>query len=311
METIPQAIDQWFATLRRKGCSKKTTSRYAAALVGVPDELDIDAISAWLDARREELTHNGYGYIVRSIRQLCKFTYRRTKDPAWNECYEAFDPVRLHDTDIHVPTLAHVQAQIETAMLGTEAWRDATVLLLLADLGLRGGEITALTWDDLEFDNGRIHVGEKHGHRRVLPIRASQRLLHVLLRRRKQYQQQIKDRVGRRELPAPAPHYVAGSWFYQRPEYKMIQRVVQKAADASGTPLIRPHLWRYAFLNRLLEAADIPISDIMYTMGWKSLSTFTRYLRQGGIQADRAFRTIEATPLPHTTMPFLGAADIP
>src|SRR5258708_7610230 len=43
--------------------------------------------------------------------------------------------------------------------------RDYAILLLLARLGLRGGEVLAMTLDDVDWDHGEIVV---HGRRRRL-----------------------------------------------------------------------------------------------------------------------------------------------
>lgn len=48
--------------------------------------------------------------------------------------------------------------------------RDYTVLLLLARLGLRGGEVAHLTLDDIDWEAGEILVGGKGGHWDRLPI---------------------------------------------------------------------------------------------------------------------------------------------
>ena len=48
--------------------------------------------------------------------------------------------------------------------------RDFAVLLLLARLGLRGGEVAALTLDDLDWEAGQITVRGKGSRRDRLPI---------------------------------------------------------------------------------------------------------------------------------------------
>ena len=48
--------------------------------------------------------------------------------------------------------------------------RDVAVLLLLARLGLRGGEVAALTLDDLDWEAGQITVRGKGSRRDPLPI---------------------------------------------------------------------------------------------------------------------------------------------
>ncbi len=52
----------------------------------------------------------------------------------------------------------------------TAGRRDYTILLLLARLGLRAGEIVALTLEDLDWQNGRITIRGKGGNWAQLPV---------------------------------------------------------------------------------------------------------------------------------------------
>lgn len=48
--------------------------------------------------------------------------------------------------------------------------RDYAILLLLARLGLRSGEVAFLELDDIDWDGGHLSVRGKSGHRTVLPL---------------------------------------------------------------------------------------------------------------------------------------------
>ena len=48
--------------------------------------------------------------------------------------------------------------------------RDYAILLLLARLGLRGGEVVALTLDDIDWEAGYISICGKGGQRTTLPL---------------------------------------------------------------------------------------------------------------------------------------------
>ena len=50
--------------------------------------------------------------------------------------------------------------------------RDYAVVLLLARLGLRSGEVASLTLDDVDWDAGQLTVHGKSGHRNELPLPA-------------------------------------------------------------------------------------------------------------------------------------------
>jgi site-specific recombinase XerD len=48
--------------------------------------------------------------------------------------------------------------------------RDYAILLLLARLGLRGGEVAHLTLDDIDWENGRLTIHGKGGRADLLPL---------------------------------------------------------------------------------------------------------------------------------------------
>ena len=64
-----------------------------------------------------------------------------------------------------------VEAIIDSCDLSTAAGRrDRAILLLLARLGLRGGEVAAMTLDDLDWDAGVVTVSGKGQRREALPL---------------------------------------------------------------------------------------------------------------------------------------------
>jgi integrase/recombinase XerD len=48
--------------------------------------------------------------------------------------------------------------------------RDYAIVLLLARLGLRAGEVAGLELDDIDWDSGQVSVRGKRGHRTALPL---------------------------------------------------------------------------------------------------------------------------------------------
>lgn len=67
----------------------------------------------------------------------------------------------------------HARRVIEHCDLGTAVGRrDRTVLLLLARLGLRGGEVITLLLDDIDWDAGRLRVRGKNGRECTMPLPA-------------------------------------------------------------------------------------------------------------------------------------------
>ncbi|HEY8706867.1 MAG TPA: site-specific integrase [Burkholderiaceae bacterium] len=65
----------------------------------------------------------------------------------------------------------HARRVIESCDLSTVVGRrDRAVLLLLARLGLRGGEVITLLLEDIDWDAGRLCVRGKNGHQCLMPL---------------------------------------------------------------------------------------------------------------------------------------------
>ena len=74
-----------------------------------------------------------------------------------------------------------VEAIIHSCDLRTAAGRrDRAILLLLARLGLRGGEVAAMTLDDLDWDAGVVTVSGKGQRRHPLPREVGEALVAYL-----------------------------------------------------------------------------------------------------------------------------------
>lgn len=65
----------------------------------------------------------------------------------------------------------HAQRAIDSCDQATAVGRrDCAVLLLLARLGLRGGEVLALMLEDIDWNAGRLCVRGKNGHECLMPL---------------------------------------------------------------------------------------------------------------------------------------------
>lgn len=100
----------------------------------------------------------------------------------WGQYLGEIDAALIHS----VPTVAcwsttpplpraisadHARGAIESCDPGTAVGRrDRAVLLLLARLGLRGGEVISLMLDDIDWDAGHLRVRGKNGRECLMPL---------------------------------------------------------------------------------------------------------------------------------------------
>lgn len=147
----------------------------------------------------------------------------------------------------------------------------ATALLT----GMRNGELYALLWSDVEFENRIIRVTKsyntrarvvkstKAGYWRTVPISGE---LHQLLL-------ELKMSAGDRE------HVLPRFWQWERGEQA---RVLRMFCMGVGLPSIRFHALRACFATQLM-GHNIAPARVMKICGWRDLKTMERYVRLAGI----------------------------
>jgi site-specific recombinase XerD len=140
--------------------------------------------------------------------------------------------------------LAHVIAACETKT--PYGIRDKAILLLLARLGLRGGDVLAMRLDDIEWEQGTLRVAGK-GHREVrlpLPQDAGDALLAYLDGVRPSV---ASDRVFLR-VQAPFQPFARSCAVSQ-----VVRRALQRAG-ISNPPSQGANLLRHSAATSLLRA---------------------------------------------------------
>jgi integrase/recombinase XerD len=127
--------------------------------------------------------------------------------------------------------------------------RDYAILMLLCRLGLRAGELAALTLDDIDWRHGEIVVRGKGNRHELMPVPVDVGEAVVSYLRR-----------GRRRVPrgcralfvrAVAPEGALNT--------SSVRDVVSRAARRAGLPEMGPHLLRHAAATELLrKGAALP-----------------------------------------------------
>lgn len=150
---------------------------------------------------------------------------------------------------------------------GTAAGRrDCAVLVLLARLGLRAGEVAALQLDDVNWRAGEILIrGKADRHERLpLPADAGQALAGYL----RQGRPRRTDRSM--FLQARAPYAPLTS--------HAVRAIVARAAGRAGLPPLAAHRLRHTAATQML-AAGAPLSEIAGVLRHRSLTSTAGYAK--------------------------------
>jgi site-specific recombinase XerD len=151
--------------------------------------------------------------------------------------------------------------------------RDAAIILLLVDTGIRRAECVGMTLDDVDLDQRVVWVLGKGRRPRVLPIgRKTAQALDRYMRAREGHRlahlQQLW--VGRN-----GPMTASG-----------VYQVVHDRARAAGLPAMHPHQLRHAFATSWLAEGGNE-NELMLVAGWKSRVMIDRYTKATAVERAR------------------------
>ena len=151
--------------------------------------------------------------------------------------------------------------------------RDFAVLVLLARMGLRAGEVTALELGDIDWRAGEILVrGKGHRQERLpLPVEAGEALVGWLRRGRPRCDcPQVFTRVR-------APH--------RRLTTSAVSAIVAAACGRAGLPVVYAHRLRHSAATEMLRAgADL--TEVGQVLRHRSLLTTAIYAKVDRIALD-------------------------
>ncbi len=200
--------------------------------------------------------------------------------------------IKLDREDDSVPeilTLGEIRKLLSSARAMEHKWYYHWALALLT--GMRSGELYALLWTDIDWENNTITVSKtfdsrhkrikmqpKAGYWRTVPI--SSELKALLL--------EIKAQAGNR--PNVLHHIWTWTLGLQAGE-------LRKFCIGMGLPSIRFHTLRACFATQLIRNGVPPI-QIQKICGWKDLKTMQRYIRMAGIEVEGATEGLKVLPEP-------------
>lgn len=233
---------------------------------------DIDAyvlarcseLSATSTARRLSVISSWYAYLVSNEIVGC------------NPVVAVDRPEVNHD---HSPTVGLTGAQVgefmraARAATGPAALRDAALLAMLAELGLRVGEALKLNVGDLRYNLGHrtVTVAGKGGKRRELPIPAP------LARDLDAY---LNQRGDSGEGDTPLFTTTTGKRVDQPAVFRLVRRI-GKSAGLPSADQLSPHSLRHTAATAALDAGA-PLRDVQDMLGHADPRTTRRYDRSRG-----------------------------
>ena len=191
-------------------------------------------------------------------------------NPMWG-----LKPPTVPEKPVPVLSERQLQALLRTVKGKTFTQRrDAAILLLLMDAGLRRAEISALRLSDIDLDFREVTVTGKGRRQRTVPFGHKTALaIDRYLKARRQQKLAHLDWLW---LGTNGSHLTATG------VYQMIQRRGREA----GIPDLFPHMLRHTWSHHFrLNGGSV--DDLMRLAGWRSVSMAHRY---GASAADERAR---------------------
>lgn len=183
-------------------------------------------------------------------------------------------------------TIGEIRQLVELAFVHKHEWRHVWALALLT--GMRNGELFALQWSDIDWEQKLITVARayncrkrsisstKAGGWRDVPM--SQDCVRLLqeLRQLTSHQQFVLPRLSR--------------W-----SHGIQAAVLRTFCLEHGLTSVRFHTLRACFGTQLLRQG-VPAAVVMTIAGWKDLKTMQRYIRLAGVEVIGATDKLSVLP---------------
>ncbi len=194
-----------------------------------------------------------------------------------NPCYGLKIEKRAAEKEPEVLTKEQISRFLEEAKNAEHEWYPVWTVALLT--GMRSGELYALEWKDVNFENRLINVNKSYSWRmkqagptkgkrwRNVPINAE--LLSFL-----------RDLKG----TATSIYVLPRLNYWKRSE---AAKVLRQFLVSIGLPSVRFHTLRACFATQLLRQG-LAQTKVMKICGWQDLDTMQRYLRLSAVEIEGA-----------------------
>lgn len=226
-----------------------------------------EAVISFLDQAQTSKREHFY-----AIRQFCLYLYKKGLTPV-NLAYILVSNNFTHREKLPSVYNSDEIEQIEKSIeqYSVVGKRDYAIFLLASKLGLRSSDIAALTWNDIDWDNGRITI---YQHKTNTPIELP--LLQDLGEALVTYARDSRPKSHFKQvfLSAKAPYRPITTRGVNGTVTKIIK---SSGIDTSGRRF-GPHSMRHSLAsNMLCQGISLPI--ISSVLGHESTQTTMEYLR--------------------------------
>ncbi|GAB6148326.1 tyrosine-type recombinase/integrase [Stetteria hydrogenophila] len=293
--TLRDAVEAFLQALEAAGASPSTLRAYRAALRDFAgyagwdrrvSEVDVGLVNAWVAERARRGFPRERGgrrstlhYYTVFVRRFLRWAGAPAEFPAVPRGRRGFS---------HALTWREVEALLNAA----RDLIDALAVALMAESGLRAGELLGLTARDVDLDSGTARVRGKYGKERIVFLGPASR---VLLAARLA---QARD-PGERLVPLS----------YQA-LYKRLKSLARRAGLDPGK--VRPHVLRHTFatealrrgvslaaLQRLLGHSDLKVTQLYLHLTVDDVrAEYERAFTQAAAQAPAAYQPAPAQYYP-------------
>jgi len=267
-------LDQFRRALRAKNMATRTVETYLNATEGfgrflrergmptTPGHLRREHVEAYIEELLSRVKPATAANRYRSVQQY--FKWLAEEGEVQDSPMRNMKPPRIPEEPPRVLSESDL-GRLFRACAGTgfPERRDAAILRLLLDTGVRRSELAGLTLDDLDLEQQTIRVWGKGSRVRIVPYgRKAARDLDRYLRVRYAHRDAELTNVW---LGKGGP--MTGNGIYQ---------VARDRAVKAGIGRVHAHMFRHTFAHMWL-AAEGGETDLMRLAGWKSRQMVGRY----------------------------------
>ncbi|REF30631.1 tyrosine-type recombinase/integrase [Calidifontibacter indicus] len=292
LDDAAELVDAWLVHLRGMGKAEGTLVAYRRGVNqylafcrehGHDDPIRRRVLSAWLAHLRDAQQMQGYTARSRltAVRQFAKWLLDEGEIDA-NPFVDMTQPA-VDEKLVEPLTLDQIRALLATCATPKGATaertyvdvRDAALIHVLAETGMRAGEVLALDLDDVHWkDNPAYLIVRRSKTRRGRTVPLSP---------------QAADRIGRyvrarrrlRDADRSSAFWLAARGGVL--QYSGLYDALAKRADEADVPNFHPHKMRHTAAHRWLAAGGSE-GGLMSVAGWRSPQMLMRYTRAQAAQ---------------------------